>query len=417
MKKIILPLLLALMIASCSKKDSVQDETLATLIKNKDVKGLQKYRENQKLKMDSMTKVMGTIDDNLQGLGVNQTEAFVSVEKLEQQVFIHFVELQGNVTTDQDVTVTPQFSGLLTLYVKEGQRVSKGQVLGRVADGGLTDQYKQAQIQVTTVKAQLAQTEAQANLTKIAFQKQSALWNQKIGSEFQYLQAKTNFEAAQKQVSAMKSTVAATQSAANAVNANLAKTKIIAPFSGVVDKIFTQTGQGVASAPATDILKLISLGIMRVEAKVPETYLANVKPGTNVEIFFPTLNKTINSRIRLIGNYIDPATRTFTVQIPVANEGGNIKPNLLAQLKIEDYTNPSAIAVSGQYIYKDAAQKNYVFVAEKINGKTGIAKKVIVESGQKSADKVEITSGLKSGDIIITDGSKSLSDGQQIKLQ
>lgn len=413
MKKIFLPLALLLTLAAC-KKDEVQDKTLEALIKTKDVKGLQAYKDRQKAKMDSLNNVMAEVDKNLTAWGVSQTTGYVSVQKLQQTSFAHNVEIQGNVTTDQDVTIQPDFSGVLSLYVKEGQRVNRGQVIGRIADGGLNDQYKQAQIQVSSMNAQLQIAKTDANLKRIAYEKQAALWKQKIGSEFQYLQAKAAYDAAQRQVAASQSTVSATQKAADAVRSNLAKTAIVAPFSGVIDKVMTQNGQVVA--PGRDIVKLISLGIMRVEAKVPETYLANIRPGTSVDVFFPALNKSIKSSVRLVGNYIDPATRTFIIQIPVPNEGGYVKPNLLAQIKIQDYLNPSAIQIPAQYIYDDAAHKSYVFVATNINGENGIAKKVLVETGQKSENSVEITKGLKAGDVVITDGSKNLTEGQKVKI-
>lgn len=416
MKKIFLPLALILTLAACKKEDDVQDKTLEALIKTKDVKGLQAYKDKQKAKMDSLNNVLTEVDKNLTAWGVSQTTGYVSVQKLQQTSFAHNVEIQGNVTTDQDVNVQAQFNGTLTLYVKEGQRVGKGQVIGKIADGGLNDQHKQALIQVSAMNAQLEQVKSQANLARITYEKQSALWKQKIGSEYQYLQAKTNYESALKQIAAAQSQVAATQKAADAVRANLVKTTIVAPFSGVIDKVITQNGQAVSAAPASDIVKLISLGVMRVEAKVPETYLANIKPGTNVEVFFPALNKSIKSSVRLVGNYIDPSTRTFTIQIPVSNEGGYIKPNLLAQIKIQDYLNPSAIQIPAQYIYEDAAHRSYVFTATNINGEDGVAKKVFVESGQKSENSVEITKGLNAGDLVITDGSKNLTEGQKVKI-
>lgn len=407
--------MVALSFAACKKESTVKDEKLETLIKNKDVKGLQAYRERQKFKLDSLNSVMGQIDQNLTNLGANQAAGTVSTLRLDRTNFIHNIEIQGNVTTDQDVTVQPQFAGTLSLFVRQGQNVSRGQVIGRVADGGLNDQYKQAQIQVSAVKAQMAQAQSQANLARIAFEKQSALWRQKIGSEFQYLQAKANYESAQKQVAALSSSVAATQSAANAVKANLAKTAIIAPFSGVIDKVMTQNGQVVA--PGTPIVKLISLGTMRVEAKVPETYLAKVRTGTGVEIFFPTLNKTVKSSVRLVGNFIDPASRTFIIQMPVSNEGGVIKPNLLAKVRIQDYVNPNALQVPSQYIFEDAAHREFVMVASNINGKTATAKRVFVQTGEKSENSVEITTGLSVGDVLVTDGAKNLVDGQKITLQ
>lgn len=417
MKKILIPLIvLASFTQSCKKETTVKDERLETLIKNKDVKGLQAYRDRQKFKMDSLNQVIGQIDAGLNTLGVSDAASgFVQVRKLELSNFVHSIEIQGNVTTDQDVMVQPQFAGTLSLFVKKGQRVGRGQVIGRVADGGLRDQYQQALISVSTIKAQLGAAQSNANLARIAYEKQASLWKQKIGSEFQYLQSKTNYEAAQRQVAGLQSQVSATQKAADAVRANLAKTAIVAPFSGVVDDVITQNGQVVS--PGTNIIKLISLGTMRVEANVPETYLAKVRQGTAVKIFLPTLNKTLNSSIRLVGNYIDPATRTFKIEVPISGEGGVVKPNLLAQVQIQDYVNPNAIQVPAQYVYEDAAKRKYVFVAVNVNGQNAVAKKVYVNEGEKSENSVEITTGLKAGDIIILDGSKNLTDGQKIKIQ
>ena len=413
MKKIFLPILLSLAVISCKKENT--DDTLADLIAKKDVKGLQSYRDQQQKRVDSINALMENVDQNLSIFGVNQTQGFVSILPLELTNFAHYIELQGNVTTDQDVAVQPQMPGTLTLYVRQGQYVGAGQVIGRVADGGLADQLKQAQIQVSAVKAQLQQVKSASELAKITYEKQASLWRQKIGSEIQFLQAKTNYESSVKQVSAVQSQVAATQKAADAVAATLSKTAIRAPFSGVIDEVMQQTGQVVS--PGMPIVKLINLTAMRVEAKVPETYLSNVKAGTSVIVDFPMLKKTINSRVRLTSNFINPANRTFTIQVPIANQGGIIKPNLLAKVKIEDYFNPNAIVVPSQYIYEDAAYKSFVFVAKNVNGNQGVAKKVFITKGEKSENSIEIKSGLNKGDILITDGSKTLVDGQKIKIQ
>lgn len=413
-RKIFLPIILGLILASCKKETS--NDTLADLIAKKDLKGLQTYRDNQQKKIDSINAVMTTIDQNLSTLGVNLAQGFVSVKPLGLENFVHYIEIQGNVNTDQVVDVQPQLPGILTLYVKQGQSVSAGQVIGKVADGGIADQLKQMQIQVMATKAQLQQAKNTSELARITYEKQASLWKQKIGSEIQYLQAKTNYESSAKQVSAAQNQVEATQKAADNVAANLAKTIIRAPFSGVIDQVYQQTGQPV-NPGQSPIVKLVSLGMMRVEAKVPETYIKKVKAGTNVLVDFPMLNQKVNSRIRLTSNYIDPATRTYNIQVPISNPDGIIKPNLLAKVKIEDYLNPNAIAIPSQYIYEDASYKSFVFVAKNINGKEGVAKKVYVTKGEKSENSVEITQGLSKGDVLITDGSKTLTDGQKIKIQ
>lgn len=414
MKKIFLPLILSLAVISC-KKEATND-TLAELIAKKDIKGLQAYRENQQKKLDSINAVMANVDKNLSSFGVSETQGLVSIQPLELSNFAHYIEMQGNVTTDQAVDVQSQMPGILSLYVKQGQRVGAGQVIGRVADGGIADQLKQAQIQVMAAKANLQTVKNTSDLAKILYEKQASLWKQKIGSEVQYLQAKTAYESSLKQVAATQSQVGATQKAADAVAAQLSKTVIKAPFSGVVDEVKQQSGQFV-SPGQSPIVKLINLSAMRVEAKVPETYLAKVKAGTSVLVDFPMLNKSVNSRVRLTTNFIDPNSRTFIIQVPVSNESGLIKPNLLAKVKIEDYLNPNAIVVPSQYIYEDAAYKSFVFVAKNVNGKEGVAKKVYITKGEKSENSIEIKDGLAKGDILITDGSKTLVDGQKIKIQ
>ena len=187
MKKIFIPLIvLASFTQSCKKETETKDQRLETLIKNKDIKGLQAYKERQKFKMDSLNQVMGQIDAGLSDLGVSDVASgYVKIQKLGVSNFVHSIEIQGNVTTDQDVMVQPQFAGTLSLFVKKGQRVNRGQVIGRVADGGLRDQYLQAQNAVTAAKAQVASAQANTNLAKVAYEKQAALWKQKIGSEFQ----------------------------------------------------------------------------------------------------------------------------------------------------------------------------------------------------------------------------------------
>lgn len=417
MKKILMPLMaLTLTVAACKKETTQKDERLETLIKTKDVQGLKAYKERQKARLDSLNNVMGQIDAGLNQLGVSDVAAgYVQVSQLAPSNFVHSIEIQGNVTTDQDVMVQPQFAGTLSLYVKKGQRVGRGQVIGRVSAGGLDDQLKQAQISVATVRAQLGAAQSSANLARIAYEKQSALWKQKIGSEFQLLQAKANYDAAMKQVSGLQSQVAATQSAANAVKANLAKTAIVAPFSGVIDDVITQNGQVVG--PGSNIVKLISLGTMRVEANVPETYLSKVRPGTSVKVFLPALNKTLSSSVRLVGNYINPTNRTFKIEVPVSGEGGTVKPNLMAQVQIQDYVNPNALQIPAQYVFEDGAKRKYVFVATNIQGENAVAKKVIVNTGEKSENAVEITTGLNAGDTVVLDGAKNLTDGQKIKIQ
>ncbi len=384
MKYLLLSALITVFVFSCKKEEN-KSINLQELIKNKDAKALQIYKDRQQFKIDSINKSLEQVNQTLLGIGIHTAAVYVQVVPLQQEVFQHFLNVQGNVTTDQNVVVMPQFSGTLKLNVKEGQMVSRGQAIGSIDDGGLKQNLNSAKIQL--------------DLARVTFTKISNLWKQKIGSEMQLLQAKTNYEVAQRQVAGIQE--------------QLKKTVIIAPFSGVIDQVLTQNGQFVS--PGSQVVKLINLSTMKVVADVSESYLSKVKRGTSVEIFLPAINQTIKTNINLVGNFINPTNRTFKVEIPVQNYGGVIKPNLLAEVKIQDYLNASTIVVEAPFVYEDAEHKNFVYVAHNKQANEAIAKKVIIEKGNVSENKVEITSGLTSGEMLITDGGKSISDGQKVK--
>lgn len=386
MKKILFSSLLVLGLYSCNKEAKIATANLQEMIKNKDAKGLQIYKDRQQFILDSINQNLDKANQTLSGLGVQTKEGFVKIKTLQQEIFQHFLNVQGNVTTDKNVVVTPQFSGTLRLFVREGQMVSRGQKLGTIDDGGLNQNLNSAKIQM--------------ELARVSYTKQNNLWKQKIGSEMQLLQAKTNYEVAQKQVEGIKQ--------------QLQKTIILAPFSGVIDGVLTQDGQFVS--PGSQVVKLINLSTMKVIADVPESYLSKVKRGSSVEIFLPAINQKIPTRVNLVGNFINPTNRTFKIEIPVQNYGGIVKPNLLAEVKIQDYLNASAIVVESPYIYEDALHKNFVYILRDIKNKQGIAKKNYIELGNKSENLVEIANGLKSGDVLVTDGGKSLSEGDKVKF-
>jgi membrane fusion protein (multidrug efflux system) len=217
-------------------------------------------------------------------------EVLVTTMSVKDTLFNHYVEIQGNVETKQNVLIYPEYQGtLLRVNVKEGQRVSKGQILARIDDGGLN--------------SQVAQLETQAALAKTTFERQERLWNQKIGSEIQYLQFKSQYESAQNMVKQMKS--------------QLGKTVVRAPFSGVIDDVVTE--QGTVVAPGMALFRIVNLNNMYVSAEVPETYLTTVRKGKDVRVFFPVLNETIEAKIRQAGDYINPANRSFPIEVAVPN--------------------------------------------------------------------------------------------------
>jgi RND family efflux transporter MFP subunit len=351
------------------------------------VSKLKKEREELNKELASLNEKLEEVNGEIDKLEPMKVEAvLVSAETMQLQNFEHFVDLQSSVKTDQDVMMYPEFAGTLKLYVREGQQVRAGQVIGEINDGGISQQ--------------LGQAKAQANLAQTAFKKQESLWKQNIGSEIQYLQSKTNAEAAQKQVAA--------------IQVQLGRTKLKAPFSGTIDKVIIQNGQVVA--PGMPIIQLVSLGQMKVEADVPENYISSVKQGSDVRIEIPNLNKKLQSKIVKVGSSINPSNRTFNIEIHIPNTDGTIKPNLMAKIKILDYKNPNAFIVPTQVVKQDAKNNFYVYTISKINKNEGVAKKTIIVKGKSSGNQTEVLMGLSPNDKVIIEGANNMSEGRKVRF-
>jgi RND family efflux transporter MFP subunit len=273
------------------------------------------------------------------------------------------------------------------VQVKKGQRVSKGQTIARIDDGGLSNQ--------------VAQLETQAALAKTTFERQERLWNQKIGSEIQFLQAKSQYESSENMVKQMKS--------------QLGKTLVKAPFSGVIDDVITE--QGTVVAPGMALFRIVNLSNMYVSAEVPESYLNTVTKGKEVSVFFPVLGETISTTVRQTGNYINPSNRSFPIEIAVPNKTGKVKPNLTARLSINDYTAKNAILIPLNVINENAEGEQYVYTAfAKAEGNKNIAKQKIITTGKSQGDRIEVLSGIKVGDQIIVEGARSVKDEQEVRI-
>jgi RND family efflux transporter MFP subunit len=377
-KKIIIIAILSLSIISCANKEN---SNIDQLITSKNVKGLQ---ERKATLQAEITK----IEDALASLDIKKEEALVEVSTVKDTLFNHYLEVQGNVDTKENILVQPEFSGTLTsLTVTAGQRVTKGQILGKIDDGGMSQQ--------------LASLENQYALAKTTYERQKNLWDKKIGSEIQFLQAQTQMVAAQKGVAQMK--------------AQLAKTVIRAPFSGTIDEVFVEKGQVVAPS-ALGLMRIVNLGNMFVSTSVPETYIGKLKVGTEVDVYLTSLGKTYKGKVRQVGNFINPNNRSFGIEVSVPNPDNMLRPNQVAKLKIIDYTNNKAIVVPTNVVQEDGEGNKFIYTVEGSNGKTGTAKKVKVTPGKSSNNVTEILSGLTAEDIIVTDGVNSISEGMKLNF-
>ena len=379
MKKLLIISSLSILLFACEKKED--NSNIDSLISSKNVKALQAKKT---LLQADLTK----IDEALATLDVKKDEALVSVLTVNDTIFSHYLEVQGSVDTKENILVQPEFQGtLVSLNVKAGQRVSKGQVLGRIDDAGLSQQ--------------VASLENQYALAKTTFERQKNLWNQKIGSEMQYLQAQTQMVSAQRGVAQIK--------------AQLSKTVIRAPFSGTIDDVFVEKGQ-VVGPSAQGLMRIVNLSNMFVSTSVPETYIGKLKIGTEVDVFLTSLGKTYKGRVRQIGNFINPSNRSFGIEVSVPNPENLLRPNQVANLKITDYVSKNTIVVPTNVIQEDGEKNKFVYTAINANGKTGTAKKTIVKLGQSSDNVTEILSGLSNNDVIVIEGMNTISDGMRLNF-
>ena len=388
MRKIYSLLVITLILVSCGeqKKASVQD-----LVSNGTIKELRTRKAEITAKLANTNIDLKSINDAISKLDSVKKLPLITTITSKEEVFRHYLEVQGNVKTKQNILVYPEIPGILEhIYVKEGQRVSKGQVLAKIADGGLAQQ--------------VAQAKASAQLAKTTYERQNRLWNQKIGSEIQYLQAKTAYESQKNIVAQMKK--------------QLAKSNVIAPFSGVIDDVLKESGAVVAPGQGSELFRIVNLENMYIEAEIPESHIVNVTKGKTVEIYFPVLEKTVQAKIRQVGNFINPANRAFKIEIGVSNSSGDIKPNLTARLKINDYTSKKAILIPQSIISENAKGQQYVYLAsDKQDNKYAIAKKTIISTGKTQGDFIEVLETIVSGTEIISEGARSVNDGQKVEIK
>ena len=379
MKKIILIATISVLLFSCGKKED--NANIDSLISSKNLVSI-------KAKRAELQTQLTKLDNAIAELDVKKTEeALVSVATVKDTIFSHYLEVQGNVNTKENLIIYPQYAGILnTVNVIAGQKVTKGQVLGTIDDGGLSQQ--------------LGQLENQLALAKTTFERQKRLWDQKIGSEIQYLQAQTNMVSQQKAVNQMK--------------AQMAKTRIIAPFNGVIDELIAERGQVVG--PGQGLMRIVNLNNMFVSTTVPESYIGKLKVGTEVSVYLASLGKSFNGKIRQVGNNINPNNRSFGIEVSVPNTENLLRPNQVAKLKITDYTNAKAVVVPSNVIQEDADGNQFVFEVSSVKDKTGIAKKVIVKVGKTSDNFTEILSGLEPKTMVVGDGVKTVSEGMKLNF-
>ena len=335
--------------------------------------------------IDSLSEILNSVELNISKLDTNKRLPSVTVFNAKEKLFQHFIEVQGTVEADQSVELYPENSGIITnIYVKEGQKVYKGQTL--------------IQIDNSVLKSSIVELETQFELAKTTFERQKRLWDQNIGSEIQFLQAKAQKEGLENNLESLK--------------AQEKKLKISAPFSGTIDEMFAKIG-GLA-APMIPAVRLVNLNQIHVESEVTETYLKYIRKGTQVELFFPSIGKNISANVSQVGNYINPNNRSFKVRVDINNQNNELKANLLADIKINDFKK-MGIVIPAKLIQKDREGKQYVYTVIKEKGNY-LSKKNYIKAGMTYETDAFIIEGIQIDDLIVDKGARLIKANEMVIL-
>ncbi len=386
MKKYTYILYLTIISYSCNSK---QENDINYIINSNDLKLIQSEKTKVSNEINSLEDELKKLNNAIIILDKNQKFPLVTNSKLESKPFSHFIKVQGALTSDKNLNLYPEIPGIIrTINVKEGQKVVKGTILVELSNEG--------------AKAQLEQMKLQVKLAKTIYERQLNLWNQKIGSEIQFLQAETNYLSLKKNI--------------DQLNDQIMKSKIIAPFDGIIDELIADPGSNV-SPGISPILRIINLDEIKVKAEVPEIHIDKIKKNSEVLVFIPTLSTTVNAKISSVGNVINPSNRNFRIEIILKNSKNNFKPNMTAKILIKDYENTEALLVSEKNIIEDSNNNFYVFKLEPniLSENKYQVIKTFVKLGKISDNKIEVLEGLKNGDLIIEEGIRLVQDKQIVK--
>ena len=385
MKKLIYILSLTLLFVACGQKK------IESTISDTEEKGLKKLK-NQKIlysdQINSINNDLELVNAAIEKLTGGQKRQLVTAIQVKPERFDHTVTIQANIKTRQNLELFPEFGGRLEqILVEEGESVKKGKLLAVIDDAGLIDQLEQMKLQL--------------KLLKTTFERTQRLWDQKIGSEMMYLEAKTRYQSQQKQLAQMRE--------------QLLKTKIYAPYDGIIDEIYAKKGSTLAPGVSA-VLRIINLNSMYVESYVPENYLLNITKGSKASVNIPVLNEIQNTTIRQTGNFIQPSNRTFRIEAPLKNPSGMIKPNLNARLSVTDYSNPNALMIPFRLVRENAKGNSFVFVLTNPEENDHFtSEQRFVSLGKTKNEMIEILEGINANELIIDDGVSLLVNGQKVK--
>lgn len=372
-------LLIVITLVACGKS--------AESVDMNDVTSLRAAIKKHKSSIAELEGQIKEYEDQIQVLApAKETVILVSTDTLKLGNFDSYAKLQGNVVSSDIVNVTSEMGGRLTsIKVEEGQPVNRGQLV--------------ATVDMSSLEKQIDEVNTALDLAKTVYERQKRLWDQEIGSEIQYLQAKNNKERLEKSLQTMQT--------------NLSKRNIYAPISGVVDREFQKAGE--VAIPGAPIFTILNTNRLKVVADVPETYLSTVKRGSKVDVYFPAIDQSVTKKISMVGRSIDPSNRTFKIEVPISNRGGLVKPNLLAEVEINDVSKQDVVTIPVDIIQEEIDGQKYIYIIEDKKGESR-ARKIHIETGDSYQGNIVVTKGLKGNEVIVIAGGRALTEGTLVKL-
>ena len=375
MKRVtIVSFLTALILLACSEEKTSVEE-------------LREQRDSLRKEMGELSDQLIEVEDKIQALDSTKKLTQVTVQEIGLGKFEHYFEVYGNVEAPENILLSAQTAGeILSIPVKEGQSVKKGEVLLR--------------IDAKTIRKNIDEVENSLSLAKDVFERQKRLWDQNIGSELQFLEAKNNKESLEKRLETLK--------------AQLDMAIVKAPFSGVIDEVMPNVGE--MASPGMPLIRLVNLNNIYIKADISERHLGTVKAGTKTIIDFSPLDYTLDTVITRTGNYINPGNRTFSARVDLKNHDSMIKPNLMAKLKVRDLVKDSVIVLHSDLIQQTPTGESFVYVASGNSGDVTVEKRSIKIGKSNQDAETLVLEGLNSGDVIVDRGSRSIKEGQEVTV-
>ena len=353
-----------------------------------DLKGKQKLLSEKKAEIRTLEADVKKLKGEITELSPKKAKKkrLVSLKQVEKKEFTRFLNAQGTLVAENMVNVSSDVGGrLIRIYVKEGDYVKRGKLL--------------AKVDLESFDKQKEELQKSLELATTTYERQKRLWDQNIGSEMQYLQAKNNKERLEKSL--------------ESIDYQSSRSNVYAPISGYIEREYMQ--QGEMAGPGMPILQILNSSKLKAVADLPERYLGQIKKGDKVTISIPTLDQKIDGRVSLIGRSIDPANRTFKTEVSVSNRSGNLKPNLLVEMMINDYKEENAIVVPTELVQDEIGGRKFVYVSETgVDGAKAVKK--YITAGESYEGEIIILEGLNGNETLIMAGARSLVEGELITI-